>query len=306
MQLNPHKVGFGRHETFSLRYSWLSKGFQALLEDPGVFASEDATVTLGVGRNMVHAIRFWLLAAQLMEPAGKGFQPTPVGEMIFDAKGFDPYLEDEATLWLIHWLIVTNPERATAWFWFFNRFHKPEFTSAEVATALTDFASQHLRGKTAETTLKQDASIVLRMYARSKGNTRTPLEEALDSPLSLLHLISQAPGGRVYFSHPEEREGLPLGILGFAVSQLFDTMKAAQLPVEDLMYPNNEYPAPGAVFRLTENALIAKLERLIHRMPGVFEIRETAGIHQVYLLKQVAPLAFLEDHYMDRFREKAA
>ena len=101
MQLNPHKVGFGRHETFSLRYSWLSKGFQALLEDPGVFASEDATVTLGVGRNMVHAIRFWLLAAQLMEPAGKGFQPTPVGEMIFDAKGFDPYLEDEATLWLI-------------------------------------------------------------------------------------------------------------------------------------------------------------------------------------------------------------
>ena len=64
-------------------------------------------------------------------------------------------------------------------------------------------------------------------------------------------------------------------------------MKAAQLPVEDLMYPNNEYPAPGAVFRLTENALIAKLERLIHRMPGVFEIRETAGIHQVYLLKQV-------------------
>ncbi|HIF70501.1 MAG TPA: DUF4007 family protein [Candidatus Lambdaproteobacteria bacterium] len=58
MQLNPHKVGFGRHETFSLRYSWLSKGFQALLEDPGVFASEDATVTLGVGRNMVHAIRF--------------------------------------------------------------------------------------------------------------------------------------------------------------------------------------------------------------------------------------------------------
>ena len=110
----------------------------------------------------------------------------------------------------------------------------------------------------------------------------------------------------VDFSHPEEREGLPLGILGFAVSQLFDTMKAAQLPVEDLMYPNNEYPAPGAVFRLTENALIAKLERLLLQMPGVFEIRETAGIHQVYLLEQVDPLTFLKDHYMDRFREKAA
>ena len=26
---NPKKASFGRHETFALRYSWLTKGFQA-------------------------------------------------------------------------------------------------------------------------------------------------------------------------------------------------------------------------------------------------------------------------------------
>ena len=25
MQLNPHKIGFGHHETFPLRYGWLPK-----------------------------------------------------------------------------------------------------------------------------------------------------------------------------------------------------------------------------------------------------------------------------------------
>ncbi len=87
MRFNPKKVAFGRHETFALRYSWLTKGFQALQADPGVFASNEATVTLGVGKNMVNAIRYWLLASRLIEPSeGGGFQPTPIGRAIFGKK----------------------------------------------------------------------------------------------------------------------------------------------------------------------------------------------------------------------------
>ncbi|MBV2089317.1 MAG: DUF4007 family protein [Candidatus Thiodiazotropha sp. (ex Ctena orbiculata)] len=306
MRFNPNKVGFGRHETFALRYSWLTKGFQALGTDPEVFTSDEATVTLGVGKNMVNAIRYWLLASRLIEPAeDKGFQPTPIGRVIFDKEGYDPYLEDEATIWLIHWLITTNPEQATAWYWFFNQFHKPEFVSQEVATALYDFVSQR-KLKSAATTVKNDATIVLRMYARSKGNGRTPLEEALDSPLSQLNLISQSPGGRSYTSHLGDREGLPNGILGYAIAELFEYMGVKELPIEDLMYSKDGYPSPGATFRLTENALITKLERMMHEAPGVFEIRETAGIHQIYLLEKVDPKFFLKRHYKSRARRVAA
>ena len=188
MIFNPKTVAFGRHETFPLRYSWLTKGFQALLNDPKIFESPDATVTLGVGKNMVNAIRYWLQATQIVEKTPKGLVITPVGDAIFNEQngGFDPYLEDEATLWLLHWLLTTNPNQATAWYWFFNQFHKPEFTSQEASTALLDFAKQNITAKFSAGTVKQDATILLRMYVRSKGNTRTPLEEALDSPLSLL------------------------------------------------------------------------------------------------------------------------
>lgn len=306
MIFNPKTVAFGRHETFPLRYSWLTKGFQELLNDPKVFESPDATVTLGVGKNMVSAIRYWLLASRLVVHAEDGgLQPTPIGKAIFGKKGYDPYLEDEATIWLIHWLIISNPEQATAWYWFFNQFHKSEFVSQEFATALYDFVVRQ-NIKSAATTVKNDASIVLRMYARSKGNGRTSLEEALDSPLSQLNLISQSPGGRSYMSRPADREGLPNGILGFAIAELFECMSIKELPIEDLMYTKNNYPSPGATFRLTENALVTKLEKLMHEAPGVFELRETAGIHQVYLLEKVDPMVFIKLHYEAQAQEVAA
>jgi len=308
MRFNPNKAAFGRHETFALRYSWLTKGYQAVSEPKSsqIFSSDEATVVLGVGKNMVNAIRYWLQATQLIEPAPSGFKTTPLGDKIFGKKGFDRYLEDEATIWLIHWLIASNPELATGWYWFFNKFHKPEFTSQEAASALLDFAKQNIQSKFSATTVRQDSAIVLRMYARSKGNTRTPIEEALDSPLSLLGLITQAPGGRTYYSRAFEREALPIGIFGFAIAQLFEAMGVTELPIEELMYAKGGYPAPGAVFRLTENAMITKLEKLIHQKPGIFEMRETAGIHQLYLMENVKSMEFLQFHYQGQLQENAA
>ena len=97
MKFDSSKVAFGRHETFALRYSWLSKGFHALSKNPQIFDSDDATVELGVGKNMVLAIRFWLRACRMMHPTKA--ETTELGHLILDAEGgFDPHLEDDATI----------------------------------------------------------------------------------------------------------------------------------------------------------------------------------------------------------------
>lgn len=300
MKFNSSKVAFGRHETFALRYSWLSKGFHALAKNPQIFESDDATVELGVGKNMVLAIRFWLRASRMMHPSEA--ETTALGHLILDEKtGFDPYLEDEGTIWLIHWLLTTNPDLATSFYWFFNKFHKPEFTSQELTTALSDFTKESVveKRRPSSTTIKNDAQLLHRMYTQSKGNSRMPLEDALDSPLALLRLVSQTAGGRSYRSKPESRKQLPLGILGFAVSQLMEERQLTSLPIEELMYSRAEFPAPGSIFRLTENDLVMRLEELIGYIPSVFEIRETAGIHQLYRLKALSANEFLEKHYAE-------
>jgi len=308
MKFISDKVAFGRHETFALRYSWLSKGFHALKKKPTVFDDDDAVVDLGVGKNMVSSIRYWLRACQLIT-SQKPDQPEAIGDLIFDAKkGLDPYLEDEATIWLMHWLLATNSTMATSWFWFFNKFHKPEFTGQELQIALADFVKEQVAEKKRASagTLKNDALLLPRMYTQSKGNGRTPLEEALDSPLALLGLVTQSAGGRSFQSKPEARPGLPIGIFAYAVSQLLQQRDITAIPIEELMYSRNDYAAPGSLFRLTETDLITKLELMVSYIPGHFDIRETAGIHQLYRTNKIDPLEYVEKHYADIERGIAA
>lgn len=305
MTFRLQKTTFGRHESFGLRYGWLTKGYQELKKDPKLFERDNVTIRLGVGRNMVNAIRYWLRACQLVE--AQSSDTTELGDATFSVrKGFDPYLEDEATIWLIHWLLASNIELGTAFYWFFNAFHKPVFTSQEVQDALVEFVNEKVEASPATGTIKGDAQLILRMYTQSTGNTRTPIEEALDSPLALLRLVTKSDESRTFQSKPEVRSQLPIGILAFALAKVFEMRAVNTLPIEELMYFKSGCPVPGAVFRLTEADLLSKIERLVQWLPGIFEIRETAGIHQLYKLKAIDSLKLLEKHYQQSLKGIAA
>jgi len=303
--LQSKQVTFGRHQTFPLRYGWLTKGFQALHHNGNIFNEEEATVELGVGKNMVESIKYWLRAARIIDP--KTLAPTEVGSKIFaKEEGYDPYLEDEGTLWLIHWLLCSNPTIATALFWFFNRYHKPEFTATELLQSLETFATD-MQSKVSANSLKQDAAIIIRMYVASTGDKHTPLEEALDSPLALLDLITPYTLNKVYQSRSTERPELPCEILSFAVLELLSTQQQSSIPLEELLQSSSDYPSPGSVFRLSENGLLTKLEELVQAFPQHFELRETAGLHQLYCLTDALdPLYFLDQYYAPNLQSIAA
>ncbi len=298
MKFNADKVAFGRHETFALRYSWLTKGFQAIKDTSFDFSNADeATVRLGVGKNMVSSIRYWLRACQMIKQ--DSLEPSELGDLILTENGLDPYLEDEATLWLLHWLLATNAEQATAWFWFFNKFHRPEFTGLELQIALSDFLKENiLKGKRpAANTLKSDAFLLPKMYSLGKASRKTSSEESLDSPLSLLRLVSNASDDKGFVFKARARPSLPVGILAFAVTQLMQYKGINSIPIEEILYSRDNHAAPGSVFRLTEVDLVTKLEQMVGFIKGIYEIRETAGIHQLYMLKNIDAKKFLIKHY---------
>lgn len=297
MAFSSEHVAFGRHETFPLRFSWLPKGIHALERDPKAFESEESTVKLGVGRNMVNAIRYWLRASRMVE-AGS-YQFTDLGRELLSNDGYDPYLEDEATIWLLHWLVASNGELATSFFWFFNRFQQREFGSEELQTALSDFLIDQIpkEKRPAKNTIKSDATVILRMYAQSKIVQRGPLEEALDSPFALLKLVEHKSNDRTFVSRMDERAGLPLEILGFAVLEVYRANGSVILPIEDLMYCRHNLAAPGSVFRLTESEFIRKLELLTQAFPQVFDIRESSGIHQLFILDESIRPSEMISHY---------
>jgi hypothetical protein len=93
---------YAKHESFHIRQGWLSKGMEAIRQDPRVLRRETAPMDLGLGRNMVRALRFWLVATGLTKQEWENQLVqalTPFGEMVWR---YDRYLENEGTLWLIH------------------------------------------------------------------------------------------------------------------------------------------------------------------------------------------------------------
>ena len=306
MRLDRGTVSFGRHESFPLRFGWIAKGLNALNDDPRIFNREDATVVLGVGKSMVASIRYWLQATGVAKRAAASntLEPSEIGQIVFGKDG-DPYLEDEATIWLLHWLLATNPASATTIYWFFNHFHKPTFTSAEVATGLSDFVKHDIAPKVAQSTLKGDAGLALRMYSPTQAGTRLTLEDALDSPLATLNLQERL-DARNWRAVPMDRADLPLSIFAYAVAQLFDRTGAPHLAVEDLMYSDKNHCAPGAVFRMTEDGLIGKLEALCEAYPRELRLNRTAGVFQLYKLGTLDALSILRDRYGSTGRRLAA
>lgn len=299
MRLDGAAAAFGRHESFPLRYGWVTKGIRALADKPDVFTRDDATVRLGVGKNMVSAIRHWLLATRIVERDGRqDLVVSPVGNILFpnDDEGGDPYLEDEATIWLLHWLMATNPKGATAIYWFFNHFHKTEFGSGEVAATLSDFVRQNVKTRVAASTLKNDATLLLRMYAPAREGRNLVVEDMLNSPLAILHLLDRV-DTRTWRAFPTARDEVPLDVFAFSVAELFAHLGSEQLSVAQLMYSEKDHCAPGAVFRMTEEGLVQKVEALCAAFPNALRMDRTAGLYQLYRIGVIDAGSILRERY---------
>lgn len=294
---------FSGHETFPFRYPWLKKGLDAASDDPEIFVRDDALVTLGVGKNMVRSIRHWCLATGLLEDYKidakrrvLGARASALGRLLLGDRGLDPYLEDPGTLWLLHWLLASNPSRATTWFWTFSHFHEPEFTREQLTAALLTWA-QTLGGKPISTSsIRRDVECFLRTYVTARPAHGAPLEDSLDCPLAELGLISVDGDARLFRFRRGPQADLPDHVFFYAVLSFWDetARDASTLALHDLC---RKPGSPGRVFKIDDSSLAARLEEAERVTSGVLAYDETAGLRQLYRRRAIEPLDILAAGY---------
>ena len=177
---------FARHETFHPRFGWLKKGFDKALENNNVFSEESAPSILGVGKNMVKAIRYWSLAYKILQEESnknsKTIIPTDFGKQLLGCEGWDPYLEDAASLWLLHWNLLKVPCQATAWYYVFNIFNRHVFTSDDILSGLIEYKDREFPLSNINiSSLSKDTTCLLRMYVEQRSREGL-MEDSIDSP----------------------------------------------------------------------------------------------------------------------------
>jgi len=295
MTSNVVKIRLKGHESFHVREGWIRKGITSIIKDSGVLASNKAVDELGVGANMVKAIRYWLQALGLtkevrIEGSKRGQILTEdFGKVIFEK---DSYLEDNFSLALMHYKLATNKELATSWYIFFNKINAREFTKVN----LINIMEQQLRNidTSLEFSMKSlidDCSCIIKTYSYDKDDLKKP-EDNLICPLSELGLL-----GRVKIKGMEEviikttpnREILDKLVVLYVIVDRLDGTNVTTIDklIEDECNV-------GRIFNLDKNILNEYLDEL--EECGYIRINRTAGLNTIYI-EDITTTDILEKYY---------
>jgi hypothetical protein len=293
--MNGRIYRFSGHETFPCRYAWLPKGVQAIRDDELIFSDMDkAIVLMGLGKNMVKALRFWVTAMKIAEPKPDiryGLQVSEFGEKIFGTKrkkGYDPYLEDISTLWLLHWqLCAHDDEPIFAWEFLVSRFQEAEIRKSNVVPVMEREALQ-LNRPLSPVTLAQHFDVFLHSYVPTRGRKSEIAEDSLDCPLTELELIqyigkretSDEKSEPAYAFRREPKPEISPSLFAFCLNDFWNRGRtsASGIPLKDIA---TSAGSPGQVFKLPEDDIRERLFAIEKDTGGYFKFSDSSMIEQV-------------------------
>ena len=295
------KGHFSGHETFPVRYGWLKKVIDSLSPEASIspndiFNPDVAIAHFGVGKNMVASMKHWALVTGVIEAIDHHtFCTTELGSRIFSDGGLDPFLEEKGTMWLLHWKIASNAERATTWFWAFNHFALGYLDRETLIREIVIFCQALENKRVTDATIKRDIDCFFRTYLPAHNRRAKMSEDSLECPLSELELIVPTSVKGRYEFRRGPQESLPDWVLNYAIADYWQSHPEAEtISLEMLAF---EPGSPGQVFKLDETSMASRLSRIEDTSRKIFRWSDTAGMNQLIRTKRELDLIdFLNVH----------
>lgn len=289
------KYVFSGHDSFQCRQLWLKKGYDFLQQGKN-FNDEDAVVQLGVGKNMVSSIRFWLKAFSIIDSKDK---PTEFGIKLFDNKaGYDPFLEDEASLWLLHYQLIKTG-LASTYSIIFNEFRKEKlfFNKETFVNYLKRRKESEPSLAFNENTVADDFVVFVKMYQNSEGSK--DVEESFSGILSEIELLKSFlvdnPNGKgkieQFQIENNERDKLPNAVVLFSI--LDNALYSNSISLNSLEYDNN---SPGSIFALNRSGLTNKIAEIVKENKNI-TFTDHAGIKELQFKNKPHAFSILDTYY---------
>lgn len=279
---NMNKLKFSGHDTFVVRAFWPKKGYD-FIQNGGIFSSEDAVVNLGVGKNMVSSINFWMKALGLMDE-GTGL-PTQIANYLFNQNGTDPFLEDIGSVWLLHYYLIKS-DYSSIYNLVFNEFRKERsmFNKLQLLGFIKRKFSENNDNTFNPSTIEKDISVFSRLYKRVDfKSVSKDFEDEISSLFIDLNLISVSVLDEIkegtnkhekiewFHLNGDSRPSLPAEIVLYSILDNFEGAKNISLKRLEV-----DANSPGMVFLLNRDSLYSKLKEIELKYKGVI-LSETAG-----------------------------
>ena len=198
---------FSGHETFACKSHWMKRGYEFVLEGHN-FNDDEAVVHLGVGKNMVASIKFWMKAFGLLNR--DGILSSIAHKLLNTDRGYDPFFEDIGSLWLMHFNIV-NENYATAYRTTFIDYHSQRnvIDKLKLQNFIKHlcFDNPNYRSLYNENTVRKDLNVLIHNYC-AKWNSGVEDSNTIFAPLNL---IRETEDGTYMFNY-DSRNIVPANI----------------------------------------------------------------------------------------------
>ena len=274
---------FSGHESFQCKSIWLKKGYDFLTSGED-FANPESVAILGVGKNMVASIRFWLRAFGLT--VSDSLQPIAI--YLFNSEnGRDQFMEDRNTLWLLHFLLVVS-EVASLYYLLFVDYQreKKEFTKADLQTFVKRKCSLLTHKQSFnENTVRKDIGVMLKNYMLPSDLKSI---EDFSALLIGLELLSCKDKDR-YFFKVTSKEAIAPEIILFAL---------IWLKGDDKTISFDGLQKISLIFCIPMISLIEIIQELETQFPGTLIFTDNSGIKNVQFLRNVDITDVLDHYYL--------
>lgn len=286
MATNSNQYVFSGHESFPCKALWLKKGYDFIVQGKD-FNSPDAVVDLGVGKNMVASIRYWLRVFGICD-ANK---PTWLGNYLFsENNGKDKYIEDLATLWLLHFNLVFLKE-ASLYNMFFCGLQRErsKFEREQVVTyaklKLVEAGKQYVFN---ENTMRKDVAVLLQNYSLPR---KPQSNEDFSSLLIDLDLIRQSSEGKGYYFNTDGKRKVTKEIF------LYGLLKLKEKEGDNTISFDTIQERIGLLFCMQDFETIEMLKQLTSDYGQHIAYSDVAGIKQVQFTMDLDVKQVLNDYY---------
>ena len=283
-----NKYTLSGHESFPCKTLWLTKGYNYMINGEN-FNASDAVMALGVGKNMVSSIRYWLKVFGLSEQD----KPTEIADYLFDEKkGVDKYIESLGTLWLLHYLLVSSKE-ATLYNITFVQFQKERkiFDREQLVNFVKRLMIEDGKDKVFNAnTTKKDVGVLLQNYAQPY---KAKSFEDYSSLLIDLDLIRVEDNGKSFAFNMEGKRIVPLEIFLYAV---------LREKGEDKSVSYDTLQEIGLIFCMTDAEVISMAQAISQEYSSFVQYSDNAGIRQL-LFKEGTSLNEME--ILDKYYKNA-
>ena len=275
---------FSGHESFACKSHWLKRGYD-FVRGENNFNDDDAVVRLGVGKNMVASIKFWLKAIGLLKDAGL---VALANHLFDDDNGKDPYLEDIGTLWLLHFLLIQT-DYATIYKTTFVDYHRQrniiEKSKLQNYIKHICFDETGYKNLYNDNTVKRDIGVMLHNYcAKNGGNVNIEDSNSLFAPLNLICETEK----NTYRFNYDTRSDVPSLIFLYALLIKFEGRNS--ISFEDIT-------ELALIFCLTNNDLLDIINHLCDLYPSEIVFSDVAGIKELQFRATLNPTDVLDRYY---------